>query len=272
MSSADSENISNLSYNQNKKYYDMPGVPDSYAGMTNLLKAEEVILSHLYDEIKDKALLDIGVGPGRTTPYLRAISQNYTGTDYSENMLAPCRAKYADANLVLCDARRMTLFKDGSFDAVFFCWNAIDDADPADRILILREIHRVLKKNGVFVFSAHNFDAKNIPAFEFPELAFARNPARLLKQNAASMRVYLSGILQRMTNRKAQALGYSVIIEYESRARCVVPTYYIRKEAQIRQLEEVGFHDVKALDKDGRFICSERYRDYWYIYYFARKK
>jgi hypothetical protein len=91
---------------------------------------------------------------------------------------------------------------------------------------------------------------------------------------ARSMRVYFSGLLQRMANRKAeaQALGYSVILEYESRARCVVPTYYIRKDAQIRQLEEVGFHEVKALDKDGQFINGERYRDYWYIYYFARKK
>jgi SAM-dependent methyltransferase len=165
-------------------------------------------------------------------------------------------------------------FADEAFDAVFFLWNAIDDADPGDRILILNEVHRVLKRSGVFVFSAHNLGASAIPAFDFPGVALSWNPITLIKENALPLKVYSSGLFKRILARhEMQARGYAVLHEYESTARCVVPTYYITRRTQIGQLEDAGFHQVEAVDKNGSFIsrdsCSE---EYWYIYYVARKK
>jgi cyclopropane fatty-acyl-phospholipid synthase-like methyltransferase len=40
------------------------------------------------------AILDIGVGAGRTTPYLSRIAARYVGVDYSEAMIAKCRATF----------------------------------------------------------------------------------------------------------------------------------------------------------------------------------
>src|ERR1044072_3922863 len=112
---------------------------ESYARNTDLLKAEEFILSYLEEEIRGKSILDIGVGAGRTVPYLRNLSKDYTGIDYSENMLRHCIAKHPDTKLLLCDARNMDIFEDSDFDVVFCSWNMLDDTNHEDREMILRE-------------------------------------------------------------------------------------------------------------------------------------
>jgi hypothetical protein len=49
-------------------------------------------------------------------------------------------------------------------------------------------------------------------------------------------------------------------------------TYYIKKEHQIRQLEDVGFSGVEMVSLDGSFIdLNEPCEDHW-IYYIARKR
>jgi len=257
-------------YNSNKKYYETTGVPEDFAEDTNLQKAEEVIFSSLRDEIKDKPILDIGVGAGRTTAYLKAISQDYIGTDYSEKMINLCREKFGDTTLLLCDARNMSMFKDEQFAAVFCCYNALDDADPPDRMLMLKEIKRVLKKNGLFVFSSHNFDWEAIPSYSFKGLSFSPNPITLISDNMNRLKVYAAGLLTRLRD-KIGHRRWAVILEYESFSRLVLPTYYISKEAQVRQLLDMGFHQVQALDMDGLPINSQKaVKDAW-IYYVARK-
>ncbi|HEX8091329.1 MAG TPA: class I SAM-dependent methyltransferase, partial [Blastocatellia bacterium] len=245
------------SYNSNKKYYEMAGVPEYYASNTKLMKAEEVIFSSLRDEIKDKPILDIGVGAGRTTPYLKAISENYTGTDYSENMLKVCREKVGDVTLVLCDAKNMSIFEDEKFAAVFYCFNALDDADPPDRILMLKEINRVLKKNGIFVFSSHNFDWEAIPTYSFKGFSFSPNPITLISDNINRLRVYASGLLTRLRNKMGRRT-WAFILEYENFSRMPLPVYYIGKEAQVRQLLDEGFHQVESIGIDGLPINGEK--------------
>ena len=127
-----------------RQEYDAPGVSESYARNTKLLRAEEFILAYLADEINDRAVLDIGVGTGRTLPYLKAHTENYTGIDYSANMLKLCKLQHNDAKLLLCDARKMDIFAAGVFAAVFLFFNVLDDADHEDRKRILGEVRRVL--------------------------------------------------------------------------------------------------------------------------------
>src|SRR5580692_8559610 len=48
----------------------------------NLFEAERIILDKLRPSLKDRKLLDIGIGGGRTTRFLLEISRDYTGIDY----------------------------------------------------------------------------------------------------------------------------------------------------------------------------------------------
>jgi ubiquinone/menaquinone biosynthesis C-methylase UbiE len=255
----------------NKRAYDTPGGPESYARHTTLLKAEEFIFSYLSEAIKDKAILDIGVGAGRTVPYLRGLSNDYTGIDYSENMLKYCRVKYSDAKLLLCDARNMDVFEDRVFDVVFCGWNAIDDADHGDRTRMLREIYRVLRKNGLFVFSAHNLDCKRRSPYKFRGFVPARNRVESIKQNAIRVKRYFMGILNHLHNKRREVheKEYSIINDPSHSFRLL--THYTRKENQVRQLEDMGFSEVEMIDEKGCLISiGQDCRDGW-IYYICRK-
>jgi ubiquinone/menaquinone biosynthesis C-methylase UbiE len=254
-----------------KREYDAPGVPESYARNTKLSRAEEFIFSYLSDEIKDKAILDIGVGAGRTVPYLTAHTDNYTGIDYSENMLRHCRAKYRDVNLLLCDARSMVAFEDEDFDAVFLCFNAIDDADHEDRNRILAEVHRVLKKNGVFVFSTHNLDSKRRSAYKFRGFVPAQNPIELIKKNSVRIKRYFTGILNHHRNQRNEVHEQHFSIINDPSHNFSLMTYYIKKESQIRQLEDAGFSEVEMVDEQGSFISANQDCRHGWIYYICRK-
>lgn len=254
---------------RNKRHYDVPGRAEIYARKTTLHKAEEVIISHLADKLRDQPVLDIGVGQGRTTPYLRALSGRYVGIDYSANMLNACRAKYPDAALLLCDGRRLS-FGDETFEVIYFCWNAIDDLDHEDRMLILGEVYRVLRKGGVFFFSSHNLGGEIRSAFSFGGFVGSRNPFAFVGKNSARVGSYLFNVYNHLRNRKHEKhLEHYSIINDGDRYRLL--TYYIDKENQIAQLEGVGFCDVEVVGLDGSFIArGEPCRDNW-LFYIARK-
>jgi SAM-dependent methyltransferase len=254
----------------NKKYYDDLVVAASYANRTELFKGEEVILSRLQEEFKDASVLDIGVGPGRTTPYLRALSRHYVGIDYSEVMLTPCRAKHPDVGLVLGDARALC-FPRGSFDLVHFGWNTIDDSDHEDRLRMLSEVHRVLRTGGVFFFSSHNREATVISAYHFRGFAFSANPLELMKENLARIARYGCGIYNHLRFKRYEVheKRYAIVNDPPYSYRTL--NYAITKEDQITQLEELGFGDVQVVGLDGSLIESGQRCDDAWLYYVARK-
>jgi SAM-dependent methyltransferase len=102
-------------------------------------------------------LLDLGVGGGRTTPYLSDLASSYVGVDYAEEMIRVCRGKYPSLQFEMADAADLSRFADGFFDAIVFSFNGMDYLAPdKSRQQCLRECHRVLKPGGVFIFSSHN--------------------------------------------------------------------------------------------------------------------
>ena len=134
--------------------YRTPGVVSYYAEATQLQPAERELFSkHLEPNI---SILDIGVGGGRTTPYLAELAHHYVGIDYSEEMVRACRSRYPSQRFELCDASDLTMFADETFDAVIFSFNGIDYLDPEGRSRCFSEVARVLADDGKFIFSSHN--------------------------------------------------------------------------------------------------------------------
>src|SRR5580704_12997780 len=117
---------------------------------------ERAALGHVAAAAKDQPILDLGVGGGRTVPLLRAISRDYTAIDYTPELVEACKARYPDVHVLHGDARDLSRFAERSFQLAVFSFNGIDAVNSDDRITILREVHRVLRPGGVFVFSAHN--------------------------------------------------------------------------------------------------------------------
>lgn len=258
-----------MPYDPNKKYYETEGVPEYEGQDTGLLKAEEVILSSLRDEIKDKPILDLGVGAGRTTPYLRAISKHYIGADYSAKMIDLCRERNSEATLVVCDAREMPMFEDETFAAVLFLGAGMGAAIPPGRSRVLKEVYRVLSSDGVFVFPAQNIEDKDVYSFS----GFSPAPRRVayIKDNATRLKAYTAAQIIRLWNRVHQK-GYAVVPEYDYVTGEILPLYYISKDAQVKQLLSAGFRRVEAFDMEGIPINgAKQVKDYW-VYYIARKQ
>lgn len=119
---------------------------------------EARVLEQLAAAVGHQPILDIGVGGGRTVPLLRALSDDYVGIDYLDEMVALSRERHPGARIEHLDARDLSAFADGAFALVFWSANGIDAVRHSDRSVALGEIHRVLRPGGLFAFSTHNLD------------------------------------------------------------------------------------------------------------------
>jgi SAM-dependent methyltransferase len=135
--------------------YNAPEVAQYYAALNYLTPCEQLLFDNYLKP--GMAILDLGVGGGRTTPYLSSIAQRYVGVDYAEKMIAECRQKFPQLEFHLANAADLSQFFSSSFDAVVMAFNGMDYLLPDDaRLRALREIHRVLRSEDILIFSSHN--------------------------------------------------------------------------------------------------------------------
>lgn len=139
----------------NLQTYDSPDVARHYAALDYLTPGERLLFDcYIKPGI---AILDLGVGGGRTTPYLAKRASHYVGVDYAPSMVEACRAKFSALQFTVADASDLSAFAAGAFDAVVFAFNGVDYVLPAEsRRRCLEHIHRILKPGGCVIFSSHN--------------------------------------------------------------------------------------------------------------------
>lgn len=109
-----------------------------------------------YDELKNKTVLEIGVGIGSHAGLIAPRVRSYTGidlTDYAVGMtLERMRVHQINAVIRQMDAERLQ-FPDASFDFVW-SWGVIHHSSNTRQIL--EEIHRVLKPGGSAVIMVYH--------------------------------------------------------------------------------------------------------------------
>jgi len=88
----------------NREIYEDQRTARHYRGMGDLFAAERAALTLVAESCRGARILDLGVGGGRTTPYLLAISSAYTGADYADAMVQACRERYPGVRFELADA------------------------------------------------------------------------------------------------------------------------------------------------------------------------
>lgn len=136
------------------KVYSTPEIVAHYAAMDSLSACEQFLFDTYLRP--GMAILDLGVGAGRTAPHLSAIGSRYVGVDYSEEMVRTCRSRFPHLQFNVADASDLSQFADASFDAVVFSYNGLDCLPHEKRQNCLRECHRLLKAGGLYIFSTHN--------------------------------------------------------------------------------------------------------------------
>src|SRR3989344_3540479 len=121
-----------------------------YAG--NLTWKKETI--NLSNILRGKRVLELGVGNGKTLiSILKQRPSNVQAIDFSIKAIEKARKIFKDrksVTLLKADAKKMP-FPDNSFDVVVVYY-VLNNSIEKERVRMMKEIYRVLKKNGKCVF------------------------------------------------------------------------------------------------------------------------
>lgn len=218
----------------NQKTYVDRRIVQYYTQLKLLQPAERTILNQLRNQLAHMKMLDIGVGGGRTTQHFSKAVSSYAGIDYSDRMIAACQERFQSSDSLkfsLCDARDMNQFEDDSFNFILFSFNGIDYVSHGDRLKIFQEVGRVGKSGGYFCFSSHNLQGIEKELNWRKQVSF--NPLKTYVNLIMLVLFRLFNFPQ--TLRRIRTSNHVILKDESHNFR--LNTYYIRPEAQIRQLE-----------------------------------
>lgn len=257
--------------NNNRRLYESRFVGATFARDPALQPAEAAIVRRHKDQISGGRVLDIGVGAGRTIPFLVDLSSEYIGIDYSEEMIRRSRERFPGTDLRVLDARDLSSFDANSFDFVFFSYAGIDAVEHEGRIQIMKGVHRLLKASGIFVFSTHDrhFEVRKPWDIRHLSLYRVRDPAAFAKRTAS----FFLGIVNYLRRAGLEESNTQYRMQVDSAYAYSLVHYSISVRAQIEQLERTGFRDIEPVQMDGQVLreCDwETHGEPW-VHYVCRK-
>lgn len=232
----------------NKTFYLNKTAAAWYAEKEFVLPEEQEFLREYGNELRSKAVLDIGIGAGRSTRFLLPLAAEYIGVDYSPDMVKEAGSHFPQARLEVRDARDLSAYRDGQFDVVMFSFNGMDCLSHEGRLQTLAEIRRVLKPGGLFAFSAHNRDRPKGKPYELRFLNRSKHPVRILK----NLWQWWEGIRDWRRSLHCAVETEEYELRHDSGNFFKVPMYYISKREQQRQIERAGFKLEVIFDGEGK--------------------
>ena len=226
------------------------------------------------------AILDLGVGAGRTTSALAPIAKRYVGLDYARAWSRPASERFPQLEFYCRNACDLSPFESKSFDAVVFSFNGIDYIDTyADRARCIAEINRVLVPGGYFIFSSHNArmtgllrPKTKVPGEPGSSKRITRQAEAPSKQKTIAQRLKLPAIARRvafaarMLTSPAFYLGHGYIVDLTHGGH---RTFFSTPRRIAKELAAGGFDLVETFgchypDRTPMFLTQ-------WIYYVGRK-
>jgi SAM-dependent methyltransferase len=267
----------------NLHVYDTSEVAAHYASLDYLSPCETALFDAFLKE--GDAILDLGVGGGRTTPHLSRLASRYVGVDYAPKMIEACRRKFPHLEFLVADVTDLAQFGDSTFDSGVMAFNGMDYLVPGEsRRRCLAEIHRVLRENGVLIFSSHNpraiffrptWNRERIEEFA-QRLAGQRKwlfePARFVLSGtriaAALVRSTVESV-QRFSHRLPRRAFWNGDGYMLDPVHGGLLTHYAVPEQVVAELEQHGFHLLRVAGNDYP-RPSRAYVTDWYYYVFQK--
>jgi SAM-dependent methyltransferase len=245
---------------------------------TRVLEPAEVLLLARWREAFSGRVLDVGCGAGRLLGYIVALGADAHGIDISPAMVELCRRRFPDADVRVGDLESLSTTVDGPFDVVLMSDNVLDVFDDARRRAVLADARGLLSPAGVLVFSSHNLSSweggpaqPGLPGAGSPGL-----PARMV-QLANRSPVWMLNAAARLPRRRSNRRRLGPL-QYRADDHAVVNDsahdysllhYYISRDAQERQLAQLGCTLVEAVEFDGRPVPAGQAGEGPALYYVA---
>ncbi|MEM7170947.1 MAG: class I SAM-dependent methyltransferase [Pseudomonadota bacterium] len=254
-----------MTFDSFSQYYFRKDVIDHYASDEIIRPCERRVFELCREDIQGKRVLELGVGGGRLSGILGDMAAEFVGIDYVPAMVEICRNRFPHLAFLEGDARDLSRFDDGSFDYIIFGFNGIDTLGHEDRLIIMGEIHRVLRPGGIFCFSSQNRDyGKRVRVLDFRR-GMGMNFFLVNARNVLSFLFALPHEVETDHYRIMSAPAGGL-------KNLGICTYCISKNDQITQLAELGFECLEAICHDGKLLPYEAIdRDSELIYYRAQK-
>lgn len=133
-----------------------------------LWNSEKIVFNKYID--KNDKILDLGCGAGRTTINLfKNGFTNIIGLDIADKLIDFAKKYSNDYNLdidfVVGDATKLE-YEDNFFDVLIFSFNGMQCIPGLEnRRDVLKEVYRVLKPGGYYIFTAHDRHDPNSPEY-----------------------------------------------------------------------------------------------------------
>jgi SAM-dependent methyltransferase len=214
-----------------------------------VLRPVEVVLLARYHEDFAGRVLELGCGAGRITGYLVQLAREAYGIDLQPQMIAECRRRYPAGTFIQADIRDLSNFEDGSLDVVVAGCNTLDIFSDDERRIMLRDIGRVLREQGLLVMSAHN--RAYLPRVRRPGHVRTSDPLRFAADLARAPRNL--GRHRRLVHLERDERDYAIVSDGAHGYSLV--HYFITPEAQFRQLREEGYEPLSCSDLDGNVLA-----------------
>lgn len=113
-------------------------------------------IKKLLKPIKGKVIADLGCGPGNLSKDLFDNGAKVIAVDLSEEWIKICKSKYKESErltFIKSGAENLSFIKSNSVDAVVLNMVLIN-VDTLKKVsTIFKEVGRILKKDGIFIFS-----------------------------------------------------------------------------------------------------------------------
>lgn len=268
----------------NRQIYERQDIAAHYAAMIYLTPCEQLLFETYIPQ--GSAILDLGVGGGRTTTYLAPRASHYVGIDYAASMVAASRAKFPGQEFLVADAADLSMFSNSSFDAVVFSFNGIDNLNGDGRRRCLDHICRVLKGGGVFIFSTHNPRSLIVR----PRLNRERAQRKAQRDSAGSRALYWPLYASLIAAEAVLACGRTLLRSTEQIIRRIpsrtfwqgegtlvdsvlggILTHYATPQRVLAETSAFGLRPVRILGDDYPHF-SHLYLTGWYYYVFTKPK
>ncbi|HEV2990176.1 MAG TPA: class I SAM-dependent methyltransferase [Candidatus Angelobacter sp.] len=258
-------------------YYSHPPIVQDYEEQAYITPCERLLVSTYIKP--GMAILDIGVGGGRTSELLAAGASRYVGIDYVPEMIRICQKKYPQLDFLVGSATDLSPFQDGSFDVAVLSFNTLDDIVPDEnRWRCLRECHRVLRDDGLLIFSSHNPRA----IFARPDWKTAANggAAQDAAPNVRGISIWsrLTGCMRALRRAARSSIKRTRLYAFKAPFwrgeghtldTVGLKTHFWVPRAVIHELKQLGFTFV-AMQGDDYPLKSHWLLTEWYYYVFSK--
>ena len=240
-----------------------------YARRTFLCPPEQRIIEKFSELWREWALLDIGVGGGRTTRHFAPLVRRYVGLDYIPEMVDTCQRNflrgYENCEFRVGDVRMLNGIDDEEFNFLLFSYNGLGEVPSIDQEVALREMRRVIKKGGFLFFSQMNL-------LWVPDLfrfKFAKRPDRCMRQIRNTLRLRKHNPDWRKMSAEKQAILFDYAYDLTQ------PRLFIEPRYQAEKLKLMGLSKIQIyLNSTGEpwdMQNNEAIRHEPYVYYLAQR-